>query len=274
MGHRLHRRFAPQILGATLNGKRRQLKMAITWRGSIALRGNLSSRWGRARCVDLQSPGANFRALRPPGCLPPAPKLRTYDRGRPAGGGPSGQGLRPWTPRSARHTGHTSWGNNENAAQRRDKNAVILVPKFVNKSAPQPVRKTYPNGCLKWQQTAPNSVRKTARKCIGIHLKTEGVSPLFLIRFPGFFFWRRRFFLKSWQFFSFGGGIFGGVSNDFQINPDLGVGPWVPFLPRVFQKAGGFFRKWHRFFQNCALTGIKNEPATHQKRAPFCFKNG
>ena len=67
-------------------GKRRQLKMAITWRGSIALRGNLSSRKGRARRVDLQCPGDFFRARCPPGCLPPAPKLRTYDRGRPAGG--------------------------------------------------------------------------------------------------------------------------------------------------------------------------------------------
>ena len=92
-------------------GKRRQLKMAITWRGSIALRGNLSSTKGRARRVDLQCPGDFFRARCPPGCLPPAPKLRTYDRGKPAGGTtPGAQGLCPWTPRFAWHAGHKNWG--------------------------------------------------------------------------------------------------------------------------------------------------------------------
>ena len=92
------------------NGLRRQLKRATTRRGSIALRGDLRCRWGRASRVDFQFPGDFFRARCPPGCLPPAPKLRTFDRGRPAGGGPSGQGLCPWTPRFAWHAGHKNLG--------------------------------------------------------------------------------------------------------------------------------------------------------------------
>ena len=87
-----------------MDGKRRQLQMAITWRGSITLRGNLSTTKGRARRVDLQCPGDVFRARCPPGCLPPAPKLRTFDRGRPAGGGDlAARGSAPG-PRASRGT--------------------------------------------------------------------------------------------------------------------------------------------------------------------------
>ena len=89
--------------------KRRQLKMAITWRGSIALRGNLSSRKGRARRVDLQCPGDFFRARCPPGCLPPTPKLKLSVVGGQPGGAPGGQGRCPWTPRSALHDDHKNW---------------------------------------------------------------------------------------------------------------------------------------------------------------------
>ena len=54
--------------------------MAITWRESIALRGNFSSRKGRARRVDLQANFDFFARGSPPGRLP----RRLFSRGERA----------------------------------------------------------------------------------------------------------------------------------------------------------------------------------------------
>ena len=115
-------------------------------------------------------------------------------------------------------------------------------------------------------------MRNSARKCIEISFKTEGVFAFFWSVFRIFFCWRRFFSEKRAFVLALSRWIFAGLSHYFQINPDLGLGPTVHFLSRFFQKAGDFFRKWHISFQNAALTDIKNEPKTHQKHAPLLFK--
>ena len=71
--------------------------MAITRRGSIALRGDFSSRKGRARRVDLHSNFDFFRAREPPGC----PPRRLFSRCERAGvrqpGGNLAARAPPWT---------------------------------------------------------------------------------------------------------------------------------------------------------------------------------
>ena len=119
-------------------------------------------------------------------------------------------------------------------------------------------------------------MRNSARKCIEISFKTEGVFAFFWSVFRIFFCWRRFFSEKRAFVLALSRWIFAGLSHYFHINPDLGLGPTVHFLSRFFQKAGDFFRKWHISFQNAALTDIKNEPKTHHGKNThlFCSRNG
>ena len=82
-----------------------KLKMAITWRGSIALRGDFSSTKGRASRVDLQEKIGFFARGSPPGRLP----RRLFSHGERAlvrrrGGNLAARGSAPG-PRAPRRTG-------------------------------------------------------------------------------------------------------------------------------------------------------------------------
>ena len=87
--------------------------MAITRRGSIALRGDFSSRKGRARRVDLHSNFDFFRAREPPGC----PPRRLFSRCERAGvrqpGGNLAARAPPWTRASRDWNNEKTLLNNE-----------------------------------------------------------------------------------------------------------------------------------------------------------------
>ena len=157
--------------------KRRQLEMPITWRGSIALRGNLSTTKGRARRVDLQNPGDFFRARCPPVCLPPTPKLKLSVVGGQPGGAPGGQGRCPWTPRSALHDGHENWRGRWPPTLSSRKLSEILPVILAPRSKPEIDLRKAPQTALTfstiWHRTLPNFHRKLspnpAELLLGFH---------------------------------------------------------------------------------------------------------